>query len=180
MNEEHIMIYRLLSVLVLCATLVISPAFAVEKKKPTPEELLNPTPVGTPATMDCKVYDDILKADAANLAALNGRGLCKNMAKGGDGDADLNKAIDLATALIKADEKNADAYYSRATTYRVLQDYKNAQADYARAVELNPDNLFWAADLQTLTREVQSHAQSGEQTHKNAEPLDRAEAALKQ
>jgi tetratricopeptide (TPR) repeat protein len=182
------MINRLLPVLVLCAALFIQPAFillpatpaaAAEKKKPTPEELLNPTPVGTSASTDCKVYDAILKADAANLAALNGRGLCLNMIKSGDGDADLAKAVELASALINTDGKNAEAWYSRATTYRVMQDYKKAQADYARAVELKPDNAIWAADLQTLTREVELRAQFSEQVHKNVEPEGKAEAALR-
>lgn len=172
------MFRRLLIALVLCSVLS-TPALSGEKKKPTPEELLNPTPAAAPAGEDCKVFDSILKVDAVNLAALNGRGLCRNMANPGTGDADLAKAVEVASALIKADEKNAEAYYSRATTYRVLQDYKSAQADYARAVELKPDNSYWKADLETLTREVELRTQFEEQVRKNTEPEGRAEAALK-
>jgi tetratricopeptide (TPR) repeat protein len=174
------MTYRLLSVFVLCAALLVAPAFAADKKKPTPEELLEPSSA-VAASVDCvKAYDKILKADAANLAALNGRGLCKNTSSAGSGDEDLKKAVELASDLIKADDKNAEAYYSRATSYRVMQDYKNAQADYARAAQLKPDNALWAADLQTLTREVELRARFEEQVQKNAEPEDRAEAALGQ
>ncbi|MEZ0262937.1 MAG: tetratricopeptide repeat protein [Alphaproteobacteria bacterium] len=176
------MFYRLLTVSVLCAALLIHPVFAAEKKKPTPEELLNPTPTSAPIR-DCKGYDAILKADATNLAALNGRGLCLNVINAGEGDADLNKAAELASALIAADPKNADAYYSRATTYRVMQDYKKAKDDYARAVELNPDNAFWKTDLETLTREVELRAQLDEQAAKKIDSPEglegRAEAALK-
>lgn len=170
---------RLMTAFVFFAALSLSPAFASGNKRPTPEELLHPSPVATPAQTDCKAFDDILKADGANLAALNGRGLCLNMIGGGEGDADLQKAIELASALIKADARNAEAYYSRATTYRVMQDYKKAAADYAKAVELQPDNAGWKADLETLSREAALRAQFEEQVHKNAAPANRAEAALK-
>jgi tetratricopeptide (TPR) repeat protein len=151
--------YSQFAVLALCCALIVQPVFAEQKKKPTPEELLNPSTEAV-APVDCvKTYDDILAADAANLAALNGRGMCKNVTESGSGDADLQKAIELATLQIEKDKNNAAAYYGRAMSYRVLKEYKKAREDYLKAIELNPDDKLWTGDLKTLDMEMQLQAE---------------------
>lgn len=148
--------YAFLTVLMLfCA----QPALAGQQDKPAPAQVLSPMTEAV-APIDCvKTYDGILANDATNLTALNGRGMCKNLSKEGSGDADIKKAIELATAKIEADNTNAGAYYSRATSYRVLKDYKNAREDFMRAVDLNPQDQLWAGDLKTLTMEMELQAQ---------------------
>lgn len=48
-------------------------------------------------------------------------------------------AIQPLNAAIDADDKNYEAFNSRAVAYFELKDYENALLDYERAIQLNPD-----------------------------------------
>lgn len=101
------------------------------------------------------IYDEVLQANPTKVKALNGRAAVKETLKPGNGAEDYNKAIDLMTTALVANDKDALAYHDRAVAYRGLKIYDKARVDYNKAIALDPSKFYWATELKAMEIEVQ-------------------------
>jgi len=109
-----------------------------------------------------KSYDAIILIDPSHVAALNGRGLCKEEIQKGLGTSDFENVINLTSSIITNNPDDATAFHDRATAYRSLQKFAEARADYKKAIELyKPEEnelmdkkAKWELDLRAMETEA--------------------------
>jgi tetratricopeptide (TPR) repeat protein len=100
------------------------------------------------------IYDEILQKEPDNVAALNGRGMARNLLADHTGRDDLQKAVQVSTITLTKNSKDALAYHARATAYRALDEYDAARKDYQAAIALMPERSNWPLDLRAMEVEA--------------------------
>lgn len=101
------------------------------------------------------IYDQVITVNPTHVKALNARANVKNAVRKGDGDADFMEVIEITTAAISLDAKDASAFHGRAVANRGLRKFDQARADYKKAIELNPAMGHWVTELKAMETEVQ-------------------------
>lgn len=96
------------------------------------------------------IYDQILAENPVNVKALNARATVKDTVTKGAGDPDFNKAIEITSASVTTDDKNAEAFHDRAAAYRGLKKFDLARTDYQKAIALDPSKAHWVTELKAM------------------------------